>query len=220
MNELQRLAYLQAMEIDSYVSRVALPAAAPSRRLRIVRRAAAEKPAVAELKASLETPPAAAAQDPSPPDGTVSGSAAADIPIFSVAAANLGGWYWLDEIPAGRTLGPEYTQLLQAICFALGLATANPVVEQFNWPLNHSSHLDHSDEAARGGFGGFLMRRLEQFQPSGVVLLGNFDVAWFDRGLLEDLPVVTTVSAWQMLRQPALKARAWADLQALRSDEA
>ena len=38
-SELKRLAYLQAMGVDSYVSRESLPAAAVSRRLRVVAKA-------------------------------------------------------------------------------------------------------------------------------------------------------------------------------------
>ena len=220
------------MGIDSYVSRVPLPGAAPSRRLRIVRRrrsaespvpAAALLPAAvlssarSELKASL----ASTARDkfvdkPAPPAVE---PVIADIPIFSVAAVSLGGWYWLDEIPPGRELGIEYTQLLQAICRALGLPDENPVVEQFNWPLHNSSQLDQSEKAAQHGFSGFLDGRLERFRPRGVVLLGDLDATWFDPTPLDQLPTVTTVSAWQMLRKPALKAKAWSDLQTLRGDE-
>ncbi len=170
-----------------------------------------------ELKSSL----AATARDklvdkPAPP---AMEPATADIPIFSVAAVSLGGWYWLDEIPPGRELGTEYTQLLQAICRALGLSDENPVVEQFNWPLHNSSQLDQSEKAAQHGFSGFLGGRLERLRPRGVVLLGDLDATWFDPAPLDQLPTVTTVSAWQMLRKPTLKAKAWADLQTLRGDE-
>ncbi len=232
MNEIKRLAYLEAMGIDSYVSRVPLPGAAPSRRLRIVRRrrptmtpvpaatphqAAVLSSARSELKSSL----ASTARD-KPVDKPAPQAAeptTTDIPIFSVAAVSLGGWYWLDEIPPGRELGTEYTRLLQAICRALGLPDENPVVEQFNWPLHNSSQLDQNEQAAQHGFSGFLGGRLERLRPRGVVLLGDLDATWFDPTPLDQLPTVTTVSAWQMLRKPALKAKAWSDLQTLRGDE-
>jgi hypothetical protein len=43
VNEIQRLAYLEAMGIDSYISRQQLPAAAPTRRLRLLPALPAEK---------------------------------------------------------------------------------------------------------------------------------------------------------------------------------
>jgi hypothetical protein len=138
------------------------------------------------------------------------------MPVFSLAAVGLGGWYWLDEIPPGRDLGPEYLQLLQAIAVALGLNVGQPVFEQFNWPLHNSTRLDRGEQAARGGLEGFLVSRFERYQPAGVILLGEMDQGWFDRQLLAPHRIVATVSAWKMLREPALKRQAWSDLQVLR----
>jgi hypothetical protein len=229
VNEIQRLAYLDAMGIDSYVSRVALPGAAPSRRLRIVRRELAQaqrehpqevgETASAVLRSKLDGEAPSRRPKPVPDAGVETPAPAADIPIFSVAAVTLAGMYWLDEIPPGRELGPDYTQLLQAICRALGLPDADPVAEQFAWPLHNSSQLAQGEEAARQGFSGFIGGRLERLRPSGVILLGDLDKTWFDPSILSELPVVTTVSAWQMLRQPTLKSRAWSDLQVLRVNE-
>jgi hypothetical protein len=232
VNELTRLAYLDAMGIDSYVSRAALIGAAPSRRMRLVQTASvspAEEPvpqvavakiagAAADLRASLGDSTARATARVASPEtvAPVAAAEAAEMPIFSLAAVSLGGWYWLDDIPPGRGLGPEYLQLLQAIAVALGMQAGPPVLEQFNWPMHTSTQLDRDDAAARGGLGGFLANRLERIQPAGVILLGEFAQAWFDRDLLSPLPIVDTVSGWQMLRQPALKRQAWSDLQVLR----
>ena len=229
MHELTRLAYLDAMGIDSYVPRVQLPAAAPSRHLQVIRRASpkpeAESPAApravnasAQLKASLgaTTGPARASRAAIDSEPAVSVHDDAEMPLFSLAAVGLGGWYWLDEIPPGRDLGPEYLQLLQAIALALGMDVGQPVLEQFNWPLHTSSLLDRGEEAARGGLGGFLVSRFERYQPAGVILLGEMEQGWFDRELLTPHRIVATVSAWKMLRQPELKRQAWTDLQVLR----
>jgi hypothetical protein len=135
-----------------------------------------------------------------------------------VLAVQLAGCYWLDEIAPGRKTGPDYLQLLQAICFALGWDTANPVLEQFNWPMARAGSLDQGVGAARAGFAGFLAGRLERQQPARVILLGELDSAWYDPQTLSELPVTSTVSAWKMLRQPELKRQAWLDLQALRHE--
>ena len=82
--------------------------------------------------------------------------------------------------------------------------------------MHTGTQLDRGVEAARGGLGGFLANRLERIEPAGIVLLGEFAQGWFDRELLSPLPIVETVSAWQMLRQPVLKRQAWSDLQVLR----
>jgi hypothetical protein len=225
MHELTRLAYLDAMGIDTYVSRKQLPAAAPSRKLRVVRRSAPPiTPPVgdsgaAALKASLgdaspaPVPTMDTAQAETP---ATAGATGADIPVFSVVAVQLGGCYWLDEIPPGRSLGQDYTQLLQAICFALGWSTGEAELEQFNWPMARGGKLDQGVDSARGGFAGFLTGRLERIQPQRVILLGELDSSWFDPQLLSAHQVTSTVSAWKMLRQPELKHRAWLDLRALR----
>ncbi len=207
MHELTRLAYLEAMGIDSYVCRTQLPAAATSRKLRVVRRSALPVAPAVE-------PPQQQAQ--SAPARTETPAAGTDIPVFSVVAVDLGGCYWLDEIPPGRSLGPDYTQLLQAICLALGWNANRPVLEQFNWPLSRGGLLDQGIDSARAGFAGFLAGRLERIQPQRVVLLGEPDSSWFDHRLLSQHQVTRTVSAWKMLRQPELKRRAWLDLQVLR----
>ena len=244
MHELTRLAYLDAMGIDTYVSRNQLPAAAPSRKLRVVRSSAQSKtPPVAAiapslapqqqvraqptgdsgaaaLKASLgdASPAPVPAMDTAPAETPATAAATgADIPVFSVVAVQLGGCYWLDEIPPGRNLGQDYTQLLQAICFALGWSTGEPVLDQFNWPMARGGQLDQGVDSARGGFAGFLTGRLERIQPQRVILLGELDSSWFDPQLLSAHQVTSTVSAWKMLRQPELKHRAWLDLRALRN---
>ena len=261
MNELTRMAYLEAIGIENLVSRRDLPGAAPSRRIKIVRRplepvltdvsarapvqhqvenqvenqvesqvespagsqALPRESAAAAMKASLNgdggRSMANAGQDTPAEAPRASKPAAQDIPIFSLAATYAGGWFWLDEIPAGRELSASYSQLLQAICSALGLSEPAAQVEQFSWPLTTRGHLDQGLESARGALLGYLTNRIERSRPRGVVLLGDMSQDWFDPACLPELPSVTTVSAWQMLRNPALKAQAWSDLQQLSSGD-
>jgi len=218
------------MGIETYVSRVALPGAAPSQRLRVVRRARPATVAPAPVAAPQGSPAAAAglkahlgqSSGRSARREVVSDTAdtrpapGADIPVFSVAAVSAGGWYWLDQLPPGRDPGPHYMQLIASICSALGLEAADPQLERFSWPMHNSSQIARDQGAAQEAFTAFLEGRLERLQPAGLVLLGELDDGLFDRGRLGDLPVVSTVSAWRMLRDPTLKPRAWQDLQSLR----
>jgi hypothetical protein len=237
VNEIQRLAYLDALGIDSYISRSQLPAAAPSRRLRIVRPVQAT-PAVPELLPAVPAPePEPAAVSPGPaakatsagvdPPATarpVAGVPAPEAPaagveappMFSVMACYLGGRYWLDEVPRSREPGDDYQVLLQGICIALGWDPGKPVLERFDWPMHHNRQLDQGQEAARHGFEGFIRARLEQRPVSGIVLLGEPEGGWFDAAVFGGLQIVTTVSAWRMLRQPELKKVAWRDLKVAR----
>lgn len=219
MDELQRLAYLEAMEIPGFVSRRDLPGAAPSRRVRLVRRAepAAPAPQAAGLAAGLK--PVAQRKAAQPPVARPAAAVPAtetEVPVFSVMAVAAGGWFWIDEIPAGREPGEDYGQLILAICRALGLEESGGQVERFSYPVN--ARLAGGVDEAREALLGFLSGRLSRTSPQGVVLLGEFAEPWFDRSCLEGQRVVETVSAWRMLREPALKAQAWSDLQPLRGD--
>jgi hypothetical protein len=246
VNEIQRLAYLDVLGIDSYISRSQLPAAAPSRRLRVVRpaqaRPAAQKlvpaPASApeQLAASahraaraagpgtdipatsqpLDTAPTASTAKLAPEIDVEHTAVVEPPPIFSVSACYLGGRYWLDEVPRARELGDDYLVLLQGICIALDLDPGSAVLDRFDWPMHHNRQLDQGQEAARHGFEGFIRARLEQRQVSGIVLLGEPEGGWFDASVFSGLQMLTTVSAWRMLKQPELKNVAWRDLKSLR----
>lgn len=221
MDEIQRLAYLEAMDIPGFVSRRDLPGAAPSRRVRLVRRvetppprAVAERTSLAEgLKPGKSR---GTARQPEARPAARTAAAENEVPVFSVVAVAAGGWFWIDEIPAGREPGEDYGQLIIAICRALGLAESDAQVERFSYPVN--PRLAGGVDEARQALLGFLSGRLSRISPQGVVLLGEFAEPWFDRSCLEGQRTVETVSAWRMLREPALKSRAWADLQSLRGD--
>ena len=229
MNEIRRLGYLQALGIDSYVSRRQLPAAAPTRRVGLRRADAAPARGQPEQVTSRSPGP----RKPRPPavpatpatsgpaaKSTVVAAEAGTGPVFSVLACHLGGWYWLDEIPRGREPGPNYLRLLQSIGAALELPTAEPLLERFDWPIAPNPRLDTTEAAARDGFSGFLGGRLERNPVAGLVLLGVANEFWLDRDALGSrfgiAQLVETVSAWKMLRQPELKKQAWKDLQGLR----
>jgi uracil-DNA glycosylase len=123
---------------------------------------------------------------------------------------------WLDQLPPGRGAGGDYAQLLEAICLALELPAGPAEVSLFNFPMTDLPQVGRGVAAARDALQGYLERRIEQLRPRAVVLLGEIEEPWFNRSCLEHCPVLVTVSAWRMLRQPDLKPVAWSDLQSLR----
>ncbi len=218
MNELRRLAYLQALGIDSLVSRRDLPGALPSQRVGIKRIETAPTAAPANAPMQLveslrDSSKTAEAVAPVPATEPVRSAVSADPgPVFSVLSTRAGGWLWIDEVPRGRQHDRSYGMLLNAVCQAFGMPTDDIHVERFDWPIADTRQLGNSQQAARDGFTGFLRGRLERAPVSGIVLLGVSDASWFDRDALSTTCITSTVSAWQMLRQPQLKRQAWIEL--------
>ncbi len=235
MNELTRLAYLDAMGIDAYVSRGQLAGAAMTRRLVVVPTQPVSIPA-SQGRVSAEGAGAAAAdrtlpvaaripkidiieKPPTPPKATASAPAPrqAAVPQFSLVAITAGNWLWIEEM-CGMPLATEQVQLIQAMAQALAVAGATrpsknrPEVAHFDWPIHTNRQLDLGDEAARASVAGFIGRKLEQQQYRGLILLGE---ACKSRVRLDqvDCPlVVTTASSAEILDNPLLKQQVWRDL--------
>lgn len=234
MNEVQRLAYLRALGVESFCSRRDLPGALPSKRVRVVRRRRLEAqilaPSAPQARLSAKSPggglrapaPSARLEAPGEPAATDLPARAGgldEMPIFTLAVATAGGCLWLDSLPPGRRPGPEYAQLLDAISRSLELPDGEVDVAQFDFPMSGALRLGKDLDAARDALQGYLVRRLEQLSPRVVVLLGDLDQPWFNRECLGDCRVINTVSAWRMLREPRLKPVAWADLKRLRGND-
>lgn len=143
MNELRRTAYLEALGVDSYVSRTQLPGAAVTRRLAIVA-TNAKATAVQRRVDSLDEPEARAIAAPrtttvagARPDFAVdvrSKSTAVEspreplqrsepVPRFSLITIVAGDWLWLEELH-GMPLTTMQVQLVQAMARALGRGVA------------------------------------------------------------------------------------------------
>jgi hypothetical protein len=235
MNELKRLAYLQAMGTEIYVSRCQLPGAAVTRRLAIVKSSsAAESKTLAAERASAPAPapsalselvattdPARSATAVRMAAGKTSNLQAADAPPrFSLAAIACGGWLWLEQLDSAPIAAAQ-VQLLQAMSVALGLAgtgSAGPTdtgldVSRFDWPIHTNRQLDLGPDAARSSAAGFIRRKLEQLDCRGLVLLGSGCDAWVAVEQLDCERLTRTVSTAAMLRDPMLKKQAWRDLQ-------
>ena len=138
-----------------------------------------------------------------------------ELPIFSLAVTVAGGCLWLDHLPPGRNPGQDYARLMEAICHALELPADRPEVTLFGFPMAQAPQLGRDINAARDALLGFLERRLEKVSPRAVILLGDLEQPWFNRECLSSRQVISTVSAWRMLRDPGLKATAWSDLKVL-----
>ncbi|MCB1706709.1 MAG: hypothetical protein KDI17_17730 [Halioglobus sp.] len=142
MNELRRMAYLDALGIDSYVSRRQLPGAAVTRRLAIVRTSAVAVPPavsvdgssadtvagaspVSALRAGLAQPDAAstARADRAVAETVQAQPARADEPVprFTLSAIVAGDWLWVEELH-GMPLTTDQVRLVQAMAHALRLS--------------------------------------------------------------------------------------------------
>lgn len=219
MNELRRLAYLEAMGIPGYVSRTQLPGAAVTRRLTVVRSTTPARPLDFELPKVETARPGPAAREAAPAATPVAGP-----PRFSLAAMVCGGCLWLEELE-GVPLAREQVQLVQAMAHALGRATGGesaspsgtvrPQVELFDWPIHNNRQLDQGEDAARAGVAGFVGRRLEQHGCRGLVLLGQRCATRLPLEQLGDVLIGTAPGTAAMLADPALKRRAWIDLLSL-----
>ena len=219
MHELSRMAYLDALGIDSYVSRAQLPGAAATQRLAIV-----IAPSSQQLPAGVILEPLLSQPQPVRP-AAVSAQASASsqqgepVPRFSLTAIVAGDWLWLEELAGPLTT--DQVRLVQSMAQALLLSHASPGVEvkpavepevaQFDWPIHTNQQLDLGEEAARASVAGFVDRRLGEHGCRGLVLLGQACVQRVPR---QQTSVVTvnTMSSAEILAQPALKRQVWRDL--------
>jgi hypothetical protein len=137
IKEIRRMAYLEALGIDSYVSRTQLPGAALTRRLAITSTRvmpvprAAGIPTAQAITASAKqrgaearsgVGPIASIQDAGslPLGNEQSLPRTAAVPPFSLTAIVAGDWLWLEEL-AGMALTTEQVQLVQSMARALVL---------------------------------------------------------------------------------------------------
>ncbi|MFT6287408.1 MAG: hypothetical protein ACJA09_002162 [Alcanivorax sp.] len=223
--ELKRLAYLEAMGMDSYVSRQPLPAAAASRKLAIVTKSTSaprdqvESSPVARVKVGLlddlQRDADAVAESSAPalvpePEAGVSSNI---VQSFSIVAIFAGGWLWLEEL-SGVPLATEQVQLISAMARALNLNAEKPLVAQFDWPIHTNQQLDLGPEAAISSLAGFVQRKVVEFKAGRVVALGDACQRRLPSVLEDSLPCVATISTRQMLSEPGTKKQAWRDLSA------
>ena len=223
MHELSRMAYLDALGIDSYVSRAQLPGAAATRRLAIVTASNRQElvasviPESLRSRTSLVAEPARSAKVSAEASGASPQSE--PVPRFSLTAIVAGDWLWLEELAGPLTT--DQVRLVQSMAQALLLCHASPGVEvkpavepevaQFDWPIHTNHQLDLGEEAARASVAGFVDRRLGEHGCRGLVLLGKACGQRVPRQQIS-VVIVNTMSSAEILAQPALKRQVWRDL--------
>lgn len=239
MNELRRMAYLDAMGVDSYISRGQLPGAAATRRLAIVRPAmppvsspatpasvpqqqapgSREAVSMPRIDVTARTAPV---QAPPQEQRQQNRQSAAQVPRFSLAAIVSGGWLWLEEL-GGMPLSSDQVWLVQSMARALDVQVgpctqepkgARPDVAQFDWPIHTNAQLELGEEAARAGVEGFVGRKLERHRCRGVILMGPACEKWVNTSQLP-VPGVSIASTADVLSDSSLKRVVWRSLQAL-----
>ncbi len=225
-NELRRMAYLNAMGIDAYVSRVQLPGAADTARLLLVEKIPAPQIEAEIAVSSLaDTVPPASKPIPTEQLSPVVQASAVGDPAqkFSLAIIIIGRVLWLEEL-SQALLSREQVQLVQAMSSALqridpsdaGSAKVAGAVDisQFDWPIHTNAQLDLSEAAARASVSGFIQRKVEQHQCHRVIVLGPNSLRRLSVDTVAVEHTLTSVSTAQMLHDPALKKQVWSELQA------
>ena len=224
MHELTRMTYLEAMGVDSYVSRRQLPGAAPTRRLAVQRSTSTPQAAepVNDHNPPVGQPPVPMPRLEDAPSGAARATATRPtgpgeerhkvVDRFSLAAITAGGYLWVEEL-AQLALAREQVQLVHAMALALTGRDGAPQVQQFDWPLHNNRQLDLGEEAARAGVAGFLQRQFEQQGCQGLVVLGDGSRRRVALDMLGDIPVIHTLDTLTLLANPQLKKQAWRDLQ-------
>ena len=227
MHELTRRTFLDAIGVDSYVSRSQLPGAALTRRLLVSRAGDVPgAPVTPELKAPPQMPKmdtiiksAAAASnsqrkqvEPASPDVATNTKASTSITPFSIAAVSVGGWLWLEDLPQ-RVVSRDQVHLVRAMVRALGFEEGELAVSQFDWPIHNNAQLDLTEEAACAALGGFVYNKMEKQRCKGLVVLGAATAKKLNVSQLDITHCVTTLSTAAMLAKPELKKQAWIELQ-------
>ena len=212
--EIRRQTYLQALGMDQYVSRRALPGAAETLRLRPSSADPVDADHEHATVGGLETLRSAAveqtARQPSQPAAPAKGADTEAIIRFRIAAIQAGGWLWLEDL-GDMPLAQEQVQLIAAMAAAVCAGGDKPVVAQFDWPMHNNQQLDLGPEAATVSLGSFLERQLTDGQCAGLVLLGDAVGPRLPSNL--HCPHrIALPGTRAMLEEPALKRRAWAGL--------
>jgi uracil-DNA glycosylase len=166
-------------------------------------------------------PPIAATINPAPPPRRERPPAAAGdtaaIPRFALSVVTSDrGILIVDEAPPAAARA-DYLRLLGNLLLALRRGGAQLGLDVFLWPMVKHSHLDQSAAAARATCAAYLHRHLQARAVDTVLLLGDTAANWVpeaERGQWQ-VNCVTSVSAWNCLREPADKRQLWQDLRAL-----
>ena len=225
IEEARRRAYLGAMQVASWLPRVALPFAAPSRAELLEPPAPPEAPLPAVAAAVREAAPAAPAPSARPPIAALMPKRAAKEPEapapaeveevapptpveppprFTLQLLRAGNCAMLVELPSGEPLAsrdPAYL-LLKDLLRAAGLPDSPQLIgEPVRWPLLSRGNMDQGPQEAREFVQGFVAARLEDGGPSRCLWLVGRPAVRFageadDEALYRELQVEELGVAW------------------------
>ena len=225
IEEARRRAYLGAMQVASWLPRVALPFAAPSRAELLEPLAPAEEAApvvVPEVRAEAPAPAAAPARPaipvvmpkrtekapeapaPAEPEVAAPRASVEPPPRFALQLLRAGDCALLVELPTGEPLAsrdPAYL-LLKDLLRAAGLPDSPQIIgEPVRWPLLSGGNLDQGPQAAREFVQGFVAARLEEGGSSKCLWLVGRPAVRFageaeDDALYRELQIEELGVAW------------------------
>ncbi|MEH6556361.1 MAG: hypothetical protein V7459_03990 [Oceanicoccus sp.] len=219
INELQRLAYLEAMGVDAYTPRLQLPGALASQLCAI--------PVVkAQASVVLATEPVQSVQSVKTPVMTKGHAAAAhalfddqldkkirkpaavisvapvrsqqtaqDSPQFSLSIVRASNILIIDGGLEGHINPQDYLQLLHNMLFALGAGKQQLSIDAFVWPMNKNNQIDQGEIAARQTLEAFLAKQAEQMSRRYFLVMGDVACRYVSR---DPLPVGEFVKYGQL----------------------
>ena len=245
MHELRRMAYLEALGIDSYVSRRQLPGAAPTKRLAIVSPLPAEPVPTSEVRPGIQGASeilrrqeagshagsgaampieSATPSSPTTQDVIQRGSS---VPRFSLTAIVAGDWLWLEELD-DMPLTMEQVRLVQAMAGALKLVQGDSQAQgEGVAPSPARPEVAQFDWPIHTNHQLDLGEEAAQAAVAGFVgrkleQFGCRGLVLLGQGCAVRMPVgelnkhtVSTASSAEILARPTLKAQVWRDLRPL-----
>lgn len=219
INELQRLAYLEAMGVDAYVPRLQLPGALASQLCAIpiveeqasVEYAAEPVQPVQPVKAPVAVKGHAAAAHAlfdDQLDKKIRKPAAVtkvasvrtqqtvqDSPQFSLSIVRASHILIIDGGLEGHINPQDYLQLLHNMLFALGAGKQQLSIDAFVWPMNKNNQIDQGEIAARQTLEAFLAKQAEQMSKRYFLVMGDVASRYVSR---DPLPVGEFVKYGQL----------------------
>ncbi|MEH6626979.1 MAG: hypothetical protein V7739_11075 [Motiliproteus sp.] len=145
------------------------------------------------------------------------------VPRFRLAVIAFGDCLVVNELPLDVLQGMTalHQQLLERILMSVGLGSGSAHTQLLAWPVVNSSHVDQGVEVAQAGVAN-LLSRMQSSARIPLLLLG--EQAWrfglqqkpeyelISPIMLNNRPVLASVSLNQLMRVPGTKRELWHQL--------
>lgn len=227
-----RSRYLDALGVDVYVPRVALPAAKASAAcewlidaqeivqtdsaVELPQSTVPNSPKPTPITRDIDIQPARVATVASASPIKVAAANAAATPKFALSVTLVDGDLLLiDDAPATNAERVEFQKLLANFLFALQRQPVQFGFDVFLWPMLKSATVQQDATAAREALNAYLQKQIQQRNVRRALILGAAAHQWC---ALEDNPqlhCVRSVSLLQCLREPQHKRELWDAVRAL-----